>query len=106
MTFVPLLASLHLISNSVITSPPNLRLEIQIYQLALFSSPLSIGISVVDKLITSSISDLNSCVRNCSLGGPLDVVAGRLGDEEWLATSLVAVGIDALLYGEVEDLSA
>lgn len=38
-------------------------------------------------------------------GAPGEGVAGALGDEEGLGAALVAVGVDALLDGEVEDLA-
>lgn len=73
--------------------------------LALLRSPLSISVPVVDHLSTSCILDLNSGVADSALGVPFDVVASRLLDEEGLGATLVAVGIDALLNSEVEDLA-
>ena len=40
-----------------------------------------------------------------TLGAPFDVVAGGLGDEEWLAAALIAVFVDAFLDCEVENLA-
>jgi hypothetical protein len=42
-------------------------------------------------------------MRNRSLSAPLDIVACGLRDEERLAAALIAVFVDALLDGEVED---
>jgi hypothetical protein len=42
-------------------------------------------------------------MAQCSLGAPLDVVAGCFLDYEGLAAALVAIVVDALFYREVHD---
>jgi len=117
-----LLASSNLILDGVVTSFPDLRLEVKIDKLqthqhvlfsaqmestylALLGSPLSIGITVVNHLSTGSVLDLDSGVTDGALSVPLDIVACTLADEEWLSATLVAIRVEALLDGEVEDLA-
>jgi hypothetical protein len=71
--------------------------------LALLRSPLSIGIPVVDNLVTARIPDFCSGVTESTIGRPRDLVAGRFSDEEWLGAVLLAVVIDAFLDVVVED---
>jgi hypothetical protein len=71
--------------------------------LALLRSPLSVRVSVIDNLIASGIPDLERGVRECSLGRPAKLVAGRLGDQERLGAALVSIVVDAVLDGIVED---
>jgi len=45
-------------------------------------------------------------MREKTLRLPLDVVAGRLADEEGLGTALVSVLVDAFFDSIIEDLTA
>lgn len=44
-------------------------------------------------------------MRKRGIGGPLDVVAGALADEEGGCAADVAVGVEAGFDGEVEDVA-
>lgn len=50
--------------------------------LALLRGPLSIGIPIINNLVTSRIPDFGGSVTEHSIGGPRDLVAGRFTDEE------------------------
>jgi hypothetical protein len=67
--------------------------------------PLPIGITVVDQLIGHDVPHLDGGVRERPLGRPLDLIAGRLLDQERLAAAPVAVGVEAFLDGVVKDLA-
>lgn len=100
-----LLASLDSVLDSVVAGLPDLGLEVKVDKLALLRGPLAIGVAVEDQLITASIADFDGGVREGAVGVPFDVVASRLGDEEWGAAALVSVAVKALLDGVVEDLA-
>jgi len=67
---------------------------------------LSIGITVVNQLVTTGIPDLNRGMAQCPLSLPFNLIACALGDEEWFAAALVAVAVKTLLDSEVENLAA
>jgi hypothetical protein len=71
--------------------------------LALVRGPLAISVPVEHNLIAARIPHFGSSVRERPIGGPLDVVAGRLLDQEGLGAALVAVLVEALFDGIVED---
>jgi hypothetical protein len=71
--------------------------------LSLLRSPLSIGIPVINNLITSSIPNFRSSVTKRSIGRPLDFVTSRLGNQEGLGASNFLVVIDTFSGGVVED---
>ena len=98
-----LLASLHHVVNGIVALLRDLRLEVEVHELALLGRPLSIGISVEDDLIATCITDLGCCVAEHTICGPLDLVACGLGDEEGLAAALRAFLVDAGLEGVVGD---
>lgn len=54
---------------------PDLRLEVQINKLSLLWLPLAICVSVVDNLVTASVTDFNCAVREDAFGRPLELIA-------------------------------
>jgi len=102
----PLFASRDRILNGIIALAPDLGFEIDIDELPLLSIPLPIRIPIIHDLIRASIANFEGCVRQGAFGGPLEVVAGGLGDEEGLAAALVAVFVDAFLDCVVHDAAA
>jgi hypothetical protein len=48
--------------NSCVTRLPDLWLEVQVHQLSLLRSPLSVGVPIVHDLVAPCISDLDCCV--------------------------------------------
>jgi hypothetical protein len=99
----PLLTSLDSKLDGIIPGLPNLGLKIQIHQLPLLGIPLAIGISIKHQLVGAGIAHFDGGMRQRALGGPLDLVACRLCDEEGLAAALVAVVVEAGLDCKVED---
>lgn len=89
----------------MVTCSDNLGLEIKIHQLSLVRSPVAIRVSVVHQLAGARIPHLSSCVRERSLGAPFDSVASRLGNEERLAATCVAFGINTFLYSVIENFA-
>lgn len=104
-TPVPLLASLDLVLDSLVACSNNLGLEVEVHKLAFLGSPLAVRVPVEDQLAGSSVAHLGSGVGQCTLGRPLNLVACRLGNKERLAAACVAVSIETLLDGVVEDLA-
>lgn len=119
-----LCASSDLVLNGTIASPWDLELEVQVtklhtpispyphslllpikifFYLSLLRRPLAIRIPVKHQLVTLCIAHLNRGVREHSIGIPVNLVAGAIGDEKWGDAALVVVGVKALLDGEVED---
>lgn len=98
-----MIALRNLVIHSLVPLPPNLGLEVQIHQLILFGLPLAVGIPVVHHLAASRILDLDRRVGEGALGGPLELVTPALLDGEGLGAAHVAVAVDALFDGKVED---
>lgn len=119
-----LLASSDLIINSIVTSFPDLRLEIHVNQLsvnslaqsphsspsppnethlALIRSPLPIRIPIKHHLATPRIFNLYRRMAQSTLRAPLNIIAGGFLDQEGLAAPLVAVRVNALLDCEVQN---
>jgi hypothetical protein len=109
--------SLNIVLDCLVALSPDLRLEIEVNQLRagqhfnphrsdethlpLLRGPLSICVPVINYLIRPGILNLDCCVREGSLGAPLDPVARSFRDQERLAAPLIAVPVNALLDGEV-----
>jgi hypothetical protein len=121
---VCLLASSDLIINGIVTSFPDLRLEIHVNQLsvnsltqsphsspsppnethlALIRSPLPIRIPIKHHLATPRIFNLHRRMAQSTLRAPLNIIAGGFLDQEGLAAPLVAVRVNALLDCEVHN---
>lgn len=94
-----------LVFDSVVARLPNLGLEVKVDELVLLGGPLAISVAVVDHLAAAGIADLDGGVGEGAVGGPRELVAAALVDEEGLAAADVAVAVDALLYGVVHDLA-
>jgi hypothetical protein len=100
-----LLALLDLVLNRVIASLPDLGLEIEVNELVLLRFPLAISVAVVHQLAAAGVANFDSGVGKGAISRPLKLVAAILLDGEWLGATNVAVAVDALLYGVVEDLA-
>lgn len=98
-----LLAGLHSIVDSIVSSLWHLRLEIQIDQFALLRRPLAISIPMEHDLVTSCITNFSRCMAQQTISRPFNPVAGLLRYEKRLGASLVAILIDALLNGVILD---
>lgn len=77
----------------------------QLTYLRLLRRPVPVRVSIEHDLVGLHVAHFGGGVRQGALCLPLDLVAGRLGDEEGRAAALVAVAVDALLDREVEDLA-
>lgn len=99
------IASLDRVLHGVVARLPHLGLEVQVHQLSLLRRPLPVRVAVEDNLVTPRVPHLSRRVRERAIGAPFQLVARRLGHQERRAASLVAVAIQALLHGVVEDLA-
>jgi hypothetical protein len=101
-----LLALLDLVLDSVIASLPDLGLEVKVNELVLLGLPFAVGVAVVYHLTAAGVTDLDSGVGKGTVGCPLELVAAIGLNGEGLGASNVAIAVDALLDGVIEDLAA
>lgn len=83
----------------------DLGFEVEVDELPLLSLPIPISVAIEHQLPGAGVPHLGRRVRQGPLGAPLQLVARGLGDEERLRAPRVAVAVEALLHGEVEDVA-
>ncbi len=92
-----------LVVDRVVARLPDLGLEVEVDELVLLGVPVAVGVAVVDHLAGAGVAHLDGGVRERAVGRPGEAVAALLGDGEGLGAADVAVGVDALFDGVVED---
>lgn len=100
-----LLALGDLVLDGVVAGVPDLGLEVEVDELVLLGPPVAVGVAVVDHLAGAGVADLDGGVGEGAVGGPGELVAAVRGDGEGLGAADVAVGVEALFDGVIEDLA-
>lgn len=103
LQLIALLAARDLVVDRVVARLPDLGLEVEVDELVLLGLPLAVGVAVVDHLAGAGVADLDRRVREGAVGGPGQLVAAVGLDGEGLGAADVAVAVDALFDGVVED---
>lgn len=103
LQLIALLAARHLVVDRVIARLPDLGLEVEVDELVLLGLPLAVGVAVVDHLAGAGVADLDRRVGEGAVGGPGQLVAAVGLDAKGLGAADVAVAVDALFDGVVED---